>query len=157
MASPCPRLARQTPSKSASSTSDGHGMSFNFAQLFDRLSRAVFRSGQSLLIVCIENAFISFVAYVHGYLCDRMPQIKPYLLSRFVCQSAAPRRAQRDSEKPEKGFDSIAPGADGPKLGQLNRREVAALVGVAPFNRDNGSCAPSICRCVLPVNRPNSL
>jgi Transposase IS116/IS110/IS902 family len=65
-------------------------------------------------------------------------RIKPYLLPRFVCQSAAPRRAQRDSEKPEKGFDSIAPGADGPKLGQLNRREVAALVGVAPFNRDNG-------------------
>jgi len=60
------------------------------------------------------------------------------LLPRFVCQSAAPRRAQRDSEKPEKGFDSIAPGADGPKLGQLNRREVAALVGVAPFNRDSG-------------------
>jgi transposase len=25
-----------------------------------------------------------------------------------------------------------------PELGQLNRREVAALVGVAPFNRDNG-------------------
>ena len=65
-------------------------------------------------------------------------RIKPYLLPRFVCQSAAPRRAQRDSEKPEKGFDSIAPGADGPKLGQLNRREVAALVGVAPFNRDSG-------------------
>ena len=117
-------------------------MSFNFAQLFDELSRAIFRSGQSLLIVCIENAFISFVAYVHGYLCDRMPQNQAlfghYLLPRFVCQSAAPRRAQRDSEKPEKGFDSIAPGADEPKLGQLNRREVAALVGVAPFNRDNG-------------------
>lgn len=117
-------------------------MSFNFAQLFDGLSRAIFRSGQSLLIVCIENAFISFVAYVHGYLCDRMPQNQAlfghYLLPRFVCQSAAPRRAQRDSEKPEKGFDSIAPGADGPKLGQLNRREVAVLVGVAPFNRDNG-------------------
>jgi transposase len=25
-----------------------------------------------------------------------------------------------------------------PELGQLNRREVAALVGVAPFNRDSG-------------------
>ena len=117
-------------------------MSFNFAQLFDGLSRAIFRSGQSLLIVCIENAFISFVAYVHGYLCDRKPENQAlfghYLLPRFVCQSAAPRRAQRDSQKPEKGFDSITPGADGPKLGQLNRREVAALVGVAPFNRDNG-------------------
>lgn len=49
-------------------------MSFNFAQLFDGLSCAIFRSGQSLLIVCIENAFISFVAYVLGYLCDRTPQ-----------------------------------------------------------------------------------
>jgi transposase len=27
-----------------------------------------------------------------------------------------------------------------PELGQLNRREVAALVGVAPFNRDSGKC-----------------
>jgi transposase len=26
-----------------------------------------------------------------------------------------------------------------PELGQLNRREVAALVGVAPFNRDSGN------------------
>ena len=25
-----------------------------------------------------------------------------------------------------------------PELGELNRREVAALVGVAPFNRDSG-------------------
>jgi len=25
-----------------------------------------------------------------------------------------------------------------PELGQLNRREIAALVGVAPFNRDSG-------------------
>lgn len=25
-----------------------------------------------------------------------------------------------------------------PELGQLNRREVAALMGVAPFNRDSG-------------------
>ena len=69
-------------------------------------------------------------------------RIKPY--SAIICcrdsfaNPLLPRRAQRDSEKPEKGFDSIAPGADGPKLGQLNRREVAALVGVAPFNRDNG-------------------
>jgi transposase len=28
-----------------------------------------------------------------------------------------------------------------PELGQLNRREVAALIGVAPFNRDSGKCA----------------
>ena len=95
LASPCPRLARQTPSKSATNTSDGHGMSFNFAQLFDGLSCAIFRSGQSLFIVSIENAFISFVAYVHVYLCDRMPQNQAlfghYLLPRFVCQSAAPK------------------------------------------------------------------
>jgi len=29
--------------------------------------------------------------------------------------------------------------ADLPELGQLNRREIAALVGVAPFNRDSGA------------------
>jgi transposase len=29
--------------------------------------------------------------------------------------------------------------ADLPELGQLNRREIAALVGVAPFNRDSGT------------------
>jgi len=28
--------------------------------------------------------------------------------------------------------------ADLPELGRLNRREIAALVGVAPFNRDSG-------------------
>ena len=33
-------------------------MSFNFAQLFDELSCAIFRSGQSLFIVSIENAFM---------------------------------------------------------------------------------------------------
>jgi hypothetical protein len=49
-------------------------------------------------------------------------RIKPY--SAIICcrdsfaNPLLPRRAQRDSEKPEKGFDSIAPGADGPKLGQ---------------------------------------
>jgi hypothetical protein len=86
------------------------------------------------------NMYLLFVFMVFfGIECDRMSSlIQQLLLPRFVCQSAAPRRAQRDSEKPEKGFDSIAPGADGPELGQLNRREVAALVGVASFNRDNG-------------------
>ena len=29
--------------------------------------------------------------------------------------------------------------ADLPELGTLNRREIAALVGVAPFNRDSGT------------------
>lgn len=46
-------------------------------------------------------------------------RIKPY--SAIICcrdsfaNPLLPRRAQRDSEKPEKGFDSIAPGADGPQ------------------------------------------
>jgi transposase len=34
---------------------------------------------------------------------------------------------------------SIALLADLPELGRLNRREVAALAGVAPFNQDSGS------------------
>jgi len=31
-----------------------------------------------------------------------------------------------------------------PELGQLNRREVTALAGVAPFNRDSGNCAANV-------------
>jgi transposase len=34
---------------------------------------------------------------------------------------------------------SIALLADLPELGRLNRREIAALAGVAPFNQDSGS------------------
>ena len=49
-------------------------MSFNFAQLFDGLSRAIFRSGQSLLIVCIENAFISGVSFSLPFAVDLIRQ-----------------------------------------------------------------------------------
>ena len=47
-------------------------MSFNFAQLFDGLSCAIFRSGQSLLIVCIENAFVSGVSFPFPLAVDLM-------------------------------------------------------------------------------------
>jgi transposase len=30
--------------------------------------------------------------------------------------------------------------AELPELGHLDRRQIAALVGVAPFNRDSGTC-----------------
>ena len=92
-----PELARQTPSKSATNTSDGYGMSFNFAQLFDGLSRAIFRAGQSLFIVSIENAFISFVAYVHGYLCDRMPQNQAFIRPLFAAAIRLPIRCSQDA------------------------------------------------------------
>jgi transposase len=55
-----------------------------------------------------------------------------------------------------------------PELGELNRREVAALVGVGRCVTDSTwprlsphattpSCASFICGCVAPENRPNSL
>ena len=46
--------------------------------------------------------------------------------------------------------------SDLPELGALNRREIAALVGVAPFNRDSGTlrgnarCGVGVARCELP-------
>ena len=49
-------------------------MSFNFAQLFDGLSRAIFRSGQSLLIVCIENVFMNGVSFSFPFAVDLMRQ-----------------------------------------------------------------------------------
>jgi transposase len=53
--------------------------------------------------------------------------------------------AWRDKEDLLKSVPSIGPGtartliADLPELGSLDRRRIAALVGVAPFNRDSGT------------------
>ena len=50
-------------------------------------------------------------------------------------------RAQDDLLRSEKGVGPVLSRtvlADLPELGRLNRKEIAALVGVAPFNRDSG-------------------
>ena len=51
-------------------------------------------------------------------------------------------RAKADLLRSAPGIGPVASAslmADLPELGQLNRREIAALAGVAPFNRDSGT------------------
>ena len=51
-------------------------------------------------------------------------------------------RAKEELLKSVPGIGDIASRtllAELPELGRLNRREIAALVGLAPFNRDSGS------------------
>ena len=58
----------------------------------------------------------------------------------MVCDSPPWDRYEVLSSVPGVGPTlSVALLADLPELGRLNRREIAALVGVAPFNQDSGS------------------
>ncbi len=66
--------------------------------------------------------------------------------SRHAVESSPVWQAQRDLLSEIKGIGEVTVMtliAALPELGQLDRKQIAALVGVAPFNRDSGTFSPS--------------
>lgn len=61
---------------------------------------------------------------------------------REVIQASAPFRARDELLRSQPGVGTVTSAvllAQLPELGRLNRKEIAALVGVAPLNRDSGT------------------
>lgn len=97
------------------------------------------RTAEQNRLKTVQNSLQADIREHIEWLSDRIQQLEAHIHELLDCLPEWRAQAEQLESIPGVGMiTAITALAEMPELGQLNRQQIAALAGLAPFNRDSG-------------------